>query len=420
MGISPPERPTAGGSGTSSGRATAGGSGTSPGRATAGGPRQPGGLDIRGLSKVLGGRTIIENLDLSVAEGELVSLLGPSGCGKTTTLRMIAGFLAPDTGSISVAGRDVVHLGPEKRPSAMVFQNYALWPHMSVFKNVAFPLKLRKLPRAEIVQRVDAVLELVNLSHHRDSRPGRISGGEQQRVALARALVQEPDLLLLDEPLSNLDAKLRVKVREDIREIQQRLGITTVIVTHDQDEALSISDRIAVMNAGRIEQYSTPDELYARPRTEFVATFIGSLNRIEGTYRDGAIGPGSDVVGIRPEDVQFHPDERSGSRPAMVERVVPRGHFSEIYLRREDAELRSYFTGSPPVPGDTGFARISRAMIFRNGLLVGNPIAAAESAATGTAASASSATEPEPAEAEPAAGQARADAAVDSVPQRAP
>lgn len=175
------------------------------------------GLILHGLSKVLGGRTIIDNLDLTVHKGEMVSLLGPSGCGKTTTLRMIAGFLIPDQGHITIAGKDVTDLGPEKRPSAMVFQNYALWPHMSVFKNVAYPLKVRKLASAEIERRVHEALELVNLMHHKDSRPSQISGGEQQRVALARALVQEPDILLLDEPLSNLDAKLRVKVREDQR-----------------------------------------------------------------------------------------------------------------------------------------------------------------------------------------------------------
>lgn len=323
------------------------------------------GLTISGLHKVLGGRTIIDNLDLQVNEGELVSLLGPSGCGKTTTLRMIAGFLDPDGGSIQVNGREVSHLGAEKRPSAMVFQNYALWPHMTVFKNVAFPLKLRKRPKKEIEERVDAVLELVNLLHHKQSRPARISGGEQQRVALARALVQEPQLLLLDEPLSNLDAKLRVKVREDIRGIQQRLGITTVIVTHDQEEAMSISDRIAVMNAGKIEQFSTPAELYARPRTEFVATFVGSLNRFEGSYRDGRIGDGSDVVGVRPEDVKFSREPVPGSLPAVVERVVPRGHFQELFLRREDALLRSFASGESPAVGETGHALITRAMTFR-------------------------------------------------------
>ena len=340
------------------------------------------GLRVRGLHKVLGGRIIIDNLDLTVKDGELVSLLGPSGCGKTTTLRMIAGFLAPDRGSIEVHGREVSKLGAEKRPSAMVFQNYALWPHMTVAKNVGFPLKLRKLPKAEVERRVDAILALVNLLPHKNSRPARISGGEQQRVALARALVQEPQLLLLDEPLSNLDAKLRVKVREDIREIQQRLDITTLIVTHDQEEAMSMSDRIAVMNAGKVEQFSTPAQLYARPETEFVATFIGSLNRVEGRFLNGAIVAGDGVVGIRPEDVIFSPlapggtsegtseVALAGALPATVERVVPHGHFHEVYLHREDATLRSFATGEPPSVGDRGYAAIRKAMTFRQNRLV--------------------------------------------------
>ena len=346
--------------------------------------RRSGGLDVRGLHKVLGGRTIIDSLDMTVQPGELVSLLGPSGCGKTTTLRMIAGFLAPDAGSIKVGDREVVHLGPEQRPSAMVFQNYALWPHMTVAKNVGFPLKLRKAPKLSksvIAERVEAALALVNLVHHKDSRPARISGGEQQRTALARALVQEPELLLLDEPLSNLDAKLRVKVREDIREIQQRLGITTLIVTHDQEEAMSMSDRIAVMNQGRIEQFSTPAELYSAPATEFVATFIGSLNRLQGRVEDGRVVAGEGVVGVRPEDVVFVEDSRDGAAngarhsavdglPATVERVVPRGHFAELYLRREDAELRAFVTGAVPPVGASGYARIEKWLDFEDGKLV--------------------------------------------------
>ncbi|GAB3797050.1 hypothetical protein GCM10028798_07710 [Humibacter antri] len=327
------------------------------------------GLTIEGLNKVLGGRTIIDDLSLSVRQGELVSLLGPSGCGKTTTLRMIAGFLSPDSGSIRVAGRDVTRLGPERRPSAMVFQNYALWPHMTVFKNVAFPLRLRKMPRADVTSRVEHALELVNLLHHRDSRPGRISGGEQQRVALARALVQEPQLLLLDEPLSNLDAKLRVKVREDIRELQQRLGITTVIVTHDQDEAMSVSDRIAVMNNGRIEQYSTPADLYAHPRTTFVATFIGAINMVAGVLRDGMIVPGEETTAVRPEDVAFHREPTPGAVEAVVERVIPRGHFNELVLRRTDATLRAYVSGEAPAIGESGYARIVRALRYEDGVL---------------------------------------------------
>ncbi len=331
---------------------------------------QESGLVLNGLTKVLGGRVIIDNLHLVVKKGEMVSLLGPSGCGKTTTLRMIAGFLIPDKGDISLAGNDVTLLGPEKRPSAMVFQNYALWPHMTVFKNVAYPLKVRKLGKEDIEKRVHDALGLVNLMHHKDSRPGQISGGEQQRVALARALVQEPDILLLDEPLSNLDAKLRVKVREDIRELQRRLRITTVIVTHDQDEALSISDRIAVMNAGRIEQFSTPQELYDRPETEYVANFIGSLNRIEGSFSEGQITAGSEVVGIRPEDVHFSKTQVPGSFPAKVELVVPRGHFAEVYLKRADATLRAFISSDVPVAGDTGFVRVSKALIYKDSKLV--------------------------------------------------
>ena len=328
------------------------------------------GLVLNGLTKILGGRVIIDNLHLVVKKGEMVSLLGPSGCGKTTTLRMIAGFLIPDKGDIFLDGKDVTTLGPEKRPSAMVFQNYALWPHMTVFNNVAYPLKVRKMQKPEIEKRVHEALALVNLMHHKDSRPGQISGGEQQRVALARALVQEPDILLLDEPLSNLDAKLRVKVREDIRDLQRRLGITTVIVTHDQDEALSISDRIAVMNNGKIEQFSTPQELYDRPETEYVANFIGSLNHVTGGYSDGQVISGSDVVGIRPEDVHFSKVQVPGSFPATVELVVPRGHFCEVYLKRDDVKLRAFISSDVPVAGSQGFARISKALIYKDGKLV--------------------------------------------------
>jgi len=330
---------------------------------------QGAGLELVGLQKILGGRVIIDNLNLTVKKGELVSLLGPSGCGKTTTLRMIAGFLIPDSGQVLLAGKDLTKYGPEKRPSAMVFQNYALWPHMTVFKNVAYPLKIRKMGKEEIEKRVHGVLELVNLMHHKDSRPSQISGGEQQRVALARALVQEPDLLLLDEPLSNLDAKLRIKVREDIRDLHKRLGITTIIVTHDQDEALSISDRIAVMNEGRIEQFSTPQELYDQPATEYVANFIGSLNRFEGEFAEGRLIEGASVVGIRPEDVFFHSSQSAGSYSAKVNLVVPRGHFHEVYLTRDDVKIRAFMSTDIPKQGDIGFATISKALIYKDGKL---------------------------------------------------
>jgi putative spermidine/putrescine transport system ATP-binding protein len=251
----------------------------------------------------------------------------------------------------------------------MVFQNYALWPHMTVFKNVAYPLKIRKMGKAEIEKRVHDVLGVVNLMHHVNSRPSQISGGEQQRVALARALVQEPDILLLDEPLSNLDAKLRIKVREDIRELQRRLKITTVIVTHDQDEALSISDRIAVMKAGRIEQFSTPQELYDEPATEYVANFIGSLNSYEGDFVDGKLVPGKFSVGIRPEDVQFSSKQIAGSVACTVEQVVPRGHFHEVYLKRADITIRAFLAADVPSVGESGYAKVTKALIYENGNL---------------------------------------------------
>jgi len=328
------------------------------------------GLELRGLRKTLGGRLIIDDLNLSVADGEMISLLGPSGCGKTTTLRMIAGFLAPDAGQIVLAGKDVTELGPDKRPSAMVFQNYALWPHMSAAKNVAYPLKIKGLTKVEIKERVEAALELVNLLHHKDSRPGQISGGEQQRVALARALVQEPDVLLLDEPLSNLDAKLREKVREDIRELQRRLKITTVIVTHDQEEALSISDRVAVMNSGRIEQFSTPQELYRRPATEYVATFIGSLNYFDGKLVGDRVVSGPGVVGIRPEDVIIMPAGSAGSYPGTVELVIPRGHFFEVVVLREDGRFRIFTNDNIPQIGESVHLQIKKALHYENGHLV--------------------------------------------------
>lgn len=318
-------------------------------------PPTGGGLRLSGIGKELGGRTIIENLDLEVAKGELVCLLGPSGCGKTTTLRMIAGFLTPDFGQVSIDGVDVTTLRPERRPTAMVFQSYALWPHMSVFDNVAYPLKLQKLAKSDITRQVTEMLELVNLSQHIRSRPARISGGEQQRVALARALVQRPAVLLLDEPLSNLDAKLRVRVREDIREIQQRLGITTVVVTHDQDEALSISDRVAVMNDGKIEQYSSPVQIYRRPATRFVGSFVGTMNTVPGRLSpgpDGMIATLTDdisvpvdrastedafdgTLGVRPEDVRIRGDGPGAA--ARLIKIIPRGHFTEVVLQLTDA-----------------------------------------------------------------------------------
>jgi iron(III) transport system ATP-binding protein len=225
----------------------------------------------------------VRDVSLSVAQGELLTLLGPSGCGKSTTLRMIAGFEDPDEGAILIGGRDVTHALPNKRGIGFMFQNYALFPHLSVFENVAYGLKVQGRDGPSIQRAVTEVLELVGLSKYERQQPHQLSGGEQQRVALARAVVFEPQVLLFDEPLSNLDAKLRVEMREQIRSLQRRVGITTVYVTHDQEEAMAISDRIVVMDRGVVVQQGAARELYYRPSTEFVARFIGRTNILAGT-----------------------------------------------------------------------------------------------------------------------------------------
>ena len=225
------------------------------------------------------GVATLDQYDLSVNEGELVSLLGPSGCGKTTTLRAIAGFIEPASGDITVNGQKHTRLPPNQRDIGMVFQSYALFPHLSVFDNVAFGLRMRRIPKPELFTRVDDALDLVDLGAFANRRPDQLSGGQRQRVALARAIVIEPALLLFDEPLSNLDAKLRISMRTEIRRLQQRLGITALYVTHDQVEALAISDRIVVMNNGAIEQIGTPEDIFTNPTTAFVADFMGFTNR---------------------------------------------------------------------------------------------------------------------------------------------
>ena len=234
------------------------------------------------LTKRFGTNAVVSDVGLSIEEGELFTLLGPSGCGKTTLLRLIAGFYAPDEGEIRFNDRVVNAVPPHERGIGMVFQNYALWPHMTVSANVAYGLKLRKVAAADMADRVEKVLDKVKLGGLGARYPGQLSGGQQQRVALARALVLNPEILLLDEPLSNLDAKIRVQVRAEIRKLQKELGITTVYVTHDQDEALTLSDRIAVFNQGRIFQVGPPKALYERPANRFVADFIGINNFLDG------------------------------------------------------------------------------------------------------------------------------------------
>ena len=243
-------------------------------------------LRLTGLEKHYGATTAVAGIDLTVAHGEFVTLLGPSGCGKTTTLALIAGFVPPSAGEIHLRGRSVADLPAFRRDIGVVFQDYALFPHMTAAQNVAFGLRMRKVATADIARRVGEALDLVQLKGLGERRPLQLSGGQRQRVALARALVINPTVLLLDEPLSNLDLKLREEMRVEIVSIQRRLGITTVFVTHDQGEALVMSDRIAVMNAGRIEQIGRPSDIYERPATRFVAEFIGRTNLFAGTVTD--------------------------------------------------------------------------------------------------------------------------------------
>ena len=247
-------------------------------------------LELSGVQKRFADVAAVEDFNLAAVRGEFVSFLGPSGCGKTTTLRMIAGFEQPTAGTIRINGEDVTNRAPNKRHVGMVFQSYALFPNMTVAGNIGFGLKLLKRPKAQIDQRVGELLGLIHLEGRGDRYPYQLSGGQQQRVALARALAIEPQVLLLDEPLSALDAKIRVALRHEIREIQRSLGITTVYVTHDQEEALELSDRIVVMSEGNVEQIGTPFEIYNFPATPFVASFVGTLNAVEARIVDAAAG----------------------------------------------------------------------------------------------------------------------------------
>ncbi|MET0312727.1 MAG: ABC transporter ATP-binding protein [Burkholderiaceae bacterium] len=247
-------------------------------------------LELKNLSKHYGAAAVVDDVSLQLRRGELVTLLGPSGCGKTTTLRMIAGFIEPSGGSIEVDGREISStkrsVPPERRGMSMIFQSYAIWPNMTVAENVGFGLKVRKTPSAEMEKRVKEMLGVVKLADYAHRYPAELSGGQQQRVALARAMIVHPEVLLLDEPLSNLDANLREEMAAEIRRLHDEFRFTTVYVTHDQAEAMAISDRIAVLHQGRLEQIDTPWNLYNRPQTPFVAGFIGKTNLVQGTVRD--------------------------------------------------------------------------------------------------------------------------------------
>ena len=306
-------------------------------------------IAVQDLCKSFGKLEVVSHVSFSIEEGELFTLLGPSGCGKTTLLRLIAGFNPPDQGQVLFDGRVVNDLPPHERGIGMVFQNYALWPHMTVFENVAYGLKLRKQPQAEIAERIAAVLEKVKLTGLADRYPGQLSGGQQQRVALARALVLNPRILLLDEPLSNLDAKIRIQVRAEIRKLQKELGITTVYVTHDQEEALTLSDRMVVFNQGRVLQVGPPKALYERPENRFVADFIGINNLIDGT-----------VVSVDAADAPqryLHVKTALGEVCALMDERLHPGAPCVLSIRPENAELeREPEAGRNQISGHIAFA----------------------------------------------------------------
>ena len=334
-------------------------------------------LDIRDVSKAFSTTQAVESFDLTVGDGELVCLLGPSGSGKSTLLRMIGGFETPTSGVITIDGEDVTRTPPEKRPTGMVFQSHALWTHMNVFRNLAFGLRLRRLPRDEITRRVEAALEQVGLKGYGERMTNQLSGGQQQRVALARSLVLEPKILLLDEPFASLDQHLRERLREEVRDLQQRLKITTLFVTHGQDEALALADRIVVMRDGRTEQIAPPDVVYREPATPFVAGFIGTMNLIEGSVFGGAfrhagftlpipVPDGPATLAVRPEALAIARAEGAGA--AAVHRVTDYGTHAIVDIELADGvrlksmapDARAWAAGMAVDLQPRAFAALSR------------------------------------------------------------
>ena len=346
-------------------------------------------VTIRNVTKAFGDNVVLKAFDAEFQDGEFITLLGPSGCGKTTMLRMIAGFEKPTEGEIYIDGQLVsggkTFVPPEKRGVGMVFQSYAVWPHMNVFDNVAYPLTIRKAPKDEIRRDVDRVLEMTHLTQYAQRFPNQLSGGQQQRVALARALVAAPKLLLLDEPLSNLDAKLRESMRFEIKEIQRQLGITVVYVTHDQTEAMAMSDRIFLINRGVVQQSGSPDEIYNRPVNQFVADFLGKVDFFKGDAQEGRIvfpamggqtlpyeGPrsGRVDVAIRPENIVIDPE---GTLSGRLEALYYLGDVMDCRVRAGEALVRviapGYLHGSLQI-GETVRLSVRDFMVFEDdGLL---------------------------------------------------
>lgn len=339
-------------------------------------------LALNQLHKRFGDVTAVESLNLELHDGEFLCILGPSGCGKSTALRMIAGFEEPSDGDILIDGASVLHLPPNRRPTAMVFQKYTLWPHMRVYDNIAFGLRLRNLSKVEIDNKVNDALKMVGLPTYGARYPRQLSGGEQQRIAVARALVLEPKLLLLDEPFSNLDALLRVRLREELRRIQRQLNLTTIFVTHDQEEALSLADRIAVMSKGKIDQIDQPSAIYDTPATLFVADFIGTMNLLPATLEgeeirvgehrlaaSGAPGEnGTVTVAIRPEDLILTESNHPKAWHGQVEQVIDLGHYRKVIVTVQGlSSLKMYASKAVAFKeGDTIHFAPLRYLIYRD------------------------------------------------------
>ncbi len=278
-------------------------------------------LQIKDMTKLYDNGDGVAHINLDVYEGEIVTFLGPSGCGKSTILRTLGGFLDVTEGDILIDDQSIIALPPEKRPTAMVFQSYNLWPHMSIYENLAFGLKLRKIPKKTYDPDIKKMLELVHMSGSEKKYPGQLSGGQQQRIAIARSLLLKPSLLLLDEPFSALDAKIRQEMREELKKIQNDLGITVIFVTHDQEEAMALSHRIVVMNKGKFDQVGTPEEIYDNPQTLHVASFIGEMNFIKR---------GDSTVAVRPEDLTVIPGKGKGDLDATVRTSMLMGHYVSL------------------------------------------------------------------------------------------
>ncbi len=335
-------------------------------------------VKIENLSKKFGNVPAVEDLSLDIREGEFVAFLGPSGCGKTTTLLMLAGIYKPSGGAIRFGERVVNQVPPRERNIGMVFQSYALYPHMTVFSNIAYPLKLKNVPKKEQQERVQHIADTMGIGDLLDRRPGQLSGGQQQRVALGRALVKEPDVLLFDEPLSNLDARLRLSMRGEIKHLQKNLGITSIYVTHDQVEAMTMADRIAVMNKGRLQAFDTPEDLYDHPKTLFIAGFVGNppMNFVDVTVKpsnghyvaqssslkldipadraEKAAGRPTVKLGMRPEDISLDDGDEPGSVKGEVYVVEPLGRDDVLDVRVGE---QTFFVLADPErrtkPGDT-------------------------------------------------------------------